>query len=163
MTILLICLSLMVLAAFWTVLARSLLRSMLGLALVSVAVTIVMFLFSTPLAAVFELSVCAGLITVILAATVSLTRPMTDKEAVAYGRQRLKKYWFLPVLALAVGASVLVFLKAPVFQPLAQAALPVDVRHLLWHDRVFDLIGQILLVLLGSLGVVILFKEIRNI
>ncbi|MDD5730401.1 MAG: hypothetical protein PHN57_04670, partial [Candidatus Omnitrophica bacterium] len=51
----------MVLAALWAVMATRLLRAAIALALTSVILTVIMFRLNSPLAAVFELSVCAGL------------------------------------------------------------------------------------------------------
>jgi NADH-quinone oxidoreductase subunit J len=163
MTLLIIVSVLMLLAVLWTVMARSLIRSMLGLALVSIGVTMTMFLFAAPLAGVFELSVCAGLITVIFAATVSLTKPVPRADRARYSRERLKRYWPVPVLMLLASAACLYFLKVPDFATLpALAAGENSVRHILWHGRTLDLLGQVLLILLGAFGVITLFKEIKN-
>ena len=43
-------------------------------------VTLILFLLKSPLAAVFELSVCAGLITVIFISVISLTNPLSQDE-----------------------------------------------------------------------------------
>jgi len=163
MTLILIVSVLMLIAVLWTVMARSLIRSMLGLALVSVGVTMLMFLFAAPLAGVFELSVCAGLITVIFAATVSLTKPMPAADRAKYSKERLKRYWPVPVLMLLAGAACFLFLKIPDFAALpAVANAENSVRHILWHGRTLDLAGQVLLILLGAFGVITLFKEIKN-
>ena len=57
-----IILIILVIAALWAAMTRSLLRSAIGLALISLILTIIMFRLHSGLAAVFELSVCAGLI-----------------------------------------------------------------------------------------------------
>jgi len=163
MTLLIIVSILMLFAVLWTVMARSLVRSMLGLSLVSIGVTVIMFLFAAPLAGVFELSVCAGLVTVIFAATVSLTKPVPQADRAKYSKERLKRYWPVPVIMLLASAACLVFLKIPDFGGLpALTAGENSVRHILWHGRTFDLLGQILLILLGAFGVITLFKEIKN-
>ena len=55
----------MLLCCLWAVMARGLLRAAIALATTSVVLAIIMFRLDSPLAAVFELSVCAGLITVV--------------------------------------------------------------------------------------------------
>jgi hypothetical protein len=38
----------------------------------------------------------------------------------------------------------------------------VDVRNLLWNTRHLDLFGQVVMLLAGALGVVVLFKESKK-
>ena len=73
-------LAVLLLTSLWTVMTRSILRSAMGLALTSVILAIVMFRLNSPLAAVFELSVCAGLISVLFVSTISITQPYTTEE-----------------------------------------------------------------------------------
>ncbi|HOW89513.1 MAG TPA: hypothetical protein PL037_04455, partial [Elusimicrobiales bacterium] len=65
---------LVVLSAVAAVMARDLLLNALMLALVSVGTALLLFDFQAPWAGVFELSVCAGLITVLFVSAVSLIR-----------------------------------------------------------------------------------------
>ncbi len=149
---------LLVLAALWTVMTRSLLRSAIGLALTSAVLTIVMFRMRAPLAGVFELSVCAGLIPVLFISVISLTQPLTYKEILVHMKVRLKRFWALPLIVIILGivlAFVSVKVKANVLLPANQT----DARSLLWHLRQFDLLGQIIILFSGVIGVVVLFKE----
>jgi len=41
-------------------------------------------------------------------------------------------------------------------------AIENDVRHLLWHSRQIDLFGQIVVLLAGVFGIVLLFKETKE-
>ena len=148
----------MVMAALWAVLARSLLKATIGLAVTSAIVTIIMFRLNSPLAAVFELSVCTGLITVVFVSAISLTKPLTHKETLQVSRERMKKYWYLPVIMILAGAA-LSFVKVPALPGLPQEAVEMDARNVLWNMRQLDLFGQILLILAGAFGIVILFKE----
>lgn len=150
-----------VLAAVWTVLTRSLLRSAIGLALTSAVLTILMFRLDSPLAAVFELSVCTGLISVVFISTISLTQPLSKQEVKKHMIDRLHRFWFLPVLLLVAGAllSVMHF-KFNMQLPAPEAEK--DVRIVLWHLRPIDIIGQVMLLFAGVFGVVILFKESRK-
>lgn len=158
----LVLLSLMVIAGIWSVMARSLLKSAIGLAIISVIITIFMFRFNSPLAGVFELSVCTGLITVIFLSTIGLTKPMTYKEIFAQTKDRLRRYGFLPLLVILVGGLAAVYLNFTIDLKLAQELIETDVRNVLWNLRQLDLFGQIIILLVGGFGAVILFKEIKE-
>ena len=59
----------LVAAALWTVMTARLLRAVVALAVTSVLITVLMFQLRAPIAGVFELSVCAGLIPAIQGTT----------------------------------------------------------------------------------------------
>ncbi len=151
----------MILTALWTVMGRSLLRAAIGLALTSAIVSIMLYQLSAPLAAVFELSVCAGLITVIFITTVSLTQPLTMSEVYDHARRRLSRFWFLPFLVVIV-AAIIYMLHLNLNLPLPAPETVTDVRSVLWNVRTIDLVGQLAVLLIGAYGVNILFKEIRK-
>lgn len=151
----------MLLVAVWTVMARSLLKATIGLAVTSTIITILMFLLDSPLAAVFELSVCAGLITVVFVSAISLTKPLTHKEIIKLSRDRIKRFWYLPVI-LAIAALLLSFVKLPNNLILPKATEGLDARMVLWNTRQIDLLGQIIIIIAGAIGVVILFIERRD-
>jgi len=153
--IILICL---ILSGLWTVMTRSLLRAALGLALTSIILTIIMFRLGSPLAAVFELSVCSGLISVLFISTISLTEPMSQQETLKHMRQRLVRFWYLPFVIVAAGIA-LSFLKMPLDFKLSVTETMQTVRFILWDVRQLDLIGQVIILLSGVFGVVILFRE----
>ena len=152
-------LALLVVAALWCVLSPRLLRAVVALAVASVMVTILLFRLDAPLAGVFELSVCAGLISAIFLGAITLTQPETDPEIAAGAKERIRRYWYLPVLLLLIGVFV------------AQKSLPSvpavsvkaeDVRLVLWTSRHLDLLGQVIVLTAGAFGVVILFKESKK-
>jgi NADH-quinone oxidoreductase subunit J len=145
-------------AGVWTVMTADLLRSAIGLAVTSAVLTLALFLLGAPLAAVFELSVCAGLITVVFVSTISLTKPWGVEAALSHKQVRLRRFAFLPLLLFA--AMLLLRSHAPHLDLVAPPpAHPVqDVREALWIDRRLDLVGQILIILAGVFGVVVLFK-----
>lgn len=151
-------------AAMWTVMGRSLLKATIGLAVTSAVITILMFRLNSPLAAVFELSVCTGLITVVFVSTISLTKPLTHKEIVELSRDRLKRFWFLPVILGIVGAGLIVTITRPGFSvPIhAAAAALKGAREVLWNLRQLDMFAQVIILIAGALGVVILFEEKRR-
>jgi NADH-quinone oxidoreductase subunit J len=158
MTWLTLLLILLVLAALWASMATALLRATLGLALTSALLAVVMFAFGATLAAVVELSVCAGLITVVLVSVTSLTQPRSLQEAVAARKRRLRRFWPLPLVLLAAGIG-LSFVHVPVDIVVRTAGGDGDVRTVLWSMRQLDLFGQILILLAGVFGVLVLFRK----
>ena len=158
MKINLIILIAMTLSALWTVMSRSLLRAGLGLALTSAILSTVIFRLNSPLAAVFELSVCAGLISVIFITTISLTQPLTWPEIYDHARRRFRRFWLLPLILIAV---VILYLTLKIKFDLTYppAEVESDVRNVLWYLRPLDLVGQLTVLLAGAYGVVVLFKE----
>jgi NADH-quinone oxidoreductase subunit J len=161
MTLDIVILLALILAALWTVMTRSLLRSAIGLALVSAILTILLFRFDSPLAAVFELSVCSGLISVVFISTISLTEPMTMKEVIKHMKDRLTRFWYLPFIVVIVGTALsLLDIRLDIKVPPPE--IQKDVREVLWNMRQLDLIGQVTILLAGVFGVAILFKEGRK-
>ena len=159
-------LGLLVLSGAWTVMTRSLVRSAIGLALTSLILTVLMFRLGATMAAVFELSVCAGLITVVFISTISMTKALSHEVLLQKTRDRLKRYWLLPVLLL-VGLAVLGLVLAPrpelgaaAVQAPAQTGGGFEaLKSALWKDRQTDIIGQIAIIFAGVTGVIVLFKE----
>ena len=150
-----------VLAALWTVMTRSLLKAALGLAVTSAVIAIMLFRLSSPIAGVFELSVCAGLITAVFISAISLMRPLTHKETIELSKKRMSRYWYLPVIVIIAG---FIFAKSMIPSNLnvLPQATKLDVRSLLWNSRPLDLFGQIVIVLAGVFGIVVLFKESKK-
>ena len=149
----------LLLAALFTVMSVRLIRSVIGLAVTSVLLTVIMFRLNSPLAAVFELSVCAGLIPAIFISTIGLTARTAPDDLAALRRAKIKRYWPLPVLLVIVAVA----LTRVVLPHIAQTPIPDGtVRELLWNHRQIDLIGQVVVLLAGALGVVVLVKERKN-
>lgn len=149
----------LVVFAVCAVMIRNLLKAAVALAVTSAALTILLFLMDAYLAAVFELSVCSGLITVVFISTISLTKPRSREELMELAKLRIKKYIYLPVI-LIIAAVMLLFLKSNVnmsfeVQPVG---LEPAIEQILWNVRSNDMLGQIIIVLAGVFGVVILFK-----
>lgn len=151
----------LVAAALWTVMARSLLRSALGLALSSAILSIIMFKLGSPVAAVFELSVCAGLISALFFCIITITEPLTPEKVREEAGARFGRFRYLPPIVLAVWFVLrLISFKLDIKVALPEAI--TDVRQVLWAHRQLDLIGQILILLCGVYGIVILLKEARG-
>ncbi len=148
----------LVLASLWTVMTVRLIRAVVGLALTSVILSIIMFRLNSPLAAVFELSVCAGLVSVIFITTVSFTRRLTKDQLSMRKRERFAKFWLLPFIIIIVAVILYSYTK-PVNFAIAPSIQNEDVRYTLWNKRPLDLLGQIAALLVAAVGVVALFKE----
>jgi NADH-quinone oxidoreductase subunit J len=158
MNVITIVLVLIVLAALWASLTTLLLRATIALALTSAMLAVVMYSLGATIAAVVELSVCAGLISVVFVSVISLTQRKPFKDYLTRRMSRMRRFWPLPMVLVAVGVA-LSFIHSPV-----QVALPLpggdgDVRTVLWSFRQLDLFGQILILLAGVFGVLVLFKK----
>ncbi len=153
----------MVLSAFICMLVRDLLKSAIGLAVLSALLTVVMFLLNAPIAAVFELSVCAGLITVVFISAISLTRVHTAEEKAAEWKQRMKRFTLLPILLIAVLAALVWFLW-PLINTVGTTGAEMliqgpGLREVLWNDRQLEVLGQIIIIMAGVFGIVVLFRR----
>ncbi|HAH32549.1 MAG TPA: hypothetical protein DCL44_09585 [Elusimicrobia bacterium] len=142
------------------VMAGDLLIGAIMLALVSVGTSLILFDFFAPWAAVFELSVCAGLITVLFVGAVSLVRGSADADA----RSRVK-FMVLP-LATIMAAIVLWFTLPSFFETLASGARiasgnnnPIGIT--LWDIRRADVLGQTAILAAGVFVIKSIFPR-RN-
>jgi NADH-quinone oxidoreductase subunit J len=154
-----IILGLIIFTLLLTAMIRNTLKAVISLAVASALLTVVIFIMGAPLAAVFELSVCAGLITAIFVSTISLTQSQETNENPDESKKRIKRYIYLPVILLVAGV-LLVFAKPAInFVISPTGAQDTSVQQILWHARKLDIAGQIIIILAGVFGVVILFKE----
>ncbi len=147
-------LGLMVLLSIGCCIFKDLLYVAISLATISAILALVLFKFGANIAGVFELSVCAGLITVLFIATVSLTKD-SDKR----NETRLATY-FVPLF-------VLIFIGIDYFiiQWLAHS-VPASVvpqssgtfQKVFWEIRSSDILGQVGLIAAGVFGILSLFR-----
>ena len=148
-------------AALYAALTRSLLNAAIGLAVASAVVALALFRLDAPWAAVFELSVCAGLIAVLFISTISLTDKQTKDEKNDHLKERLRRYWPLPFILLAL-VVLLAFVAGRPVLPLAPPEAESSVRQVIWSLRPLDVVGQVMALLAGVFGIVVLIKEGRN-
>jgi len=160
MIIYLILLALMVITALMAVIARTLLKAAIALAVASAILTIIMFKLNSPLAAGFELSVCAGLITVLFVSVISLTNRMTHAEIMELTKTRLKRYLFLIVIVIAGIFFAMFGMPAHINAPIVPSEN--SIKFILWNVRMTDLLAQIIILLTGVFGVVVLLKEVLS-
>ncbi|MFA6132674.1 MAG: hypothetical protein WC869_01505 [Phycisphaerae bacterium] len=151
----------MVAASVFTVMTARLLWSVLSLASTSAFLTMIMFKLNAPLAGVFELSVCAGLIPAIFISTIGLTQRLSPEALAQRRKDKLKRFFFLPVIIVLTG---LVMSQVPLAVDFAMPAPAVgqDVQTVLWNSRTIDLLGQIVVLLAGAFGVAVLIKGSKN-
>ena len=162
-TINIILLCVMLVSAIWSVLSIRLLRAAIGLAVTSAVLSIIMYRLGSPLAAVFELSVCAGLISVIFISAISLTQLLSAEKLITREREMLKVLWILPILIIIAGVFFSqIHAPADINLMTAEKAIKENARDILWNIRNLDIIGQIVIILAGALGVRLLFKEKKN-
>ena len=152
-------LSLTVIMALSTVMGRSLLRAAMSLAITSALLSVLIFRLGSPLAAVLELSVCAGLITAIFVSTISMTKPLTHKEILRVSKDKLRRYIYLPIILIIVGLALVLLKTHQDFITVRAAPQEPDVRAILWNFRRLDLLGQVIILIAGALGIAILFEE----
>ena len=153
----------MVLSAVAAVMLRSLIKSAIALASASIFLTIVLFLIGAPWAAVFELSVCAGLITAIFISSISLTTPYDKEELKAIKKERLQRFIALPFILFLTAILAGAYLVLNDISLVSNTAIAVSTfssfKETLWNLRQADILGQIIVILAGVFAVVILFKE----
>ena len=150
-----IILVLLVLAAFGTAVIRNLLTSAIALAIVSAIMTVMLFVMGMQLAAVIELSVCAGMVTAVFASAISLTGPKDDETP---GVERWKRFMPLPFLLLALAGGILLLWPGIDLQIIGGNYADTAAQQVLWDQRTLDIIGLALILLTGVLGIAVLFR-----
>ncbi len=140
-----------VLCGFFAVRAPRLLHAALWLAGISVLIALMMYQLGAWEIAIIELSVGAGLVTVLFVFAVAVigdepisVRSLTPKS-----------------LAAALVAAVVLLLSFFLFPVEANSAAPVETTFAvtLWQDRVLDALLQVMLIFAGVLGVMGLLDE----
>ena len=143
-------------------LARDLLKAAVALAAASVFLSVVLFHHGAWVAAVFELSVCAGLITVLFVSTISLTKDSDQNE-----ESKITGYLLPAFLLFFIGVDYFA-LKwiAKFIQPakdFTQAATgTAGFSAEFWGSRTTDVLGQAALILAGVFAILSLFKRVAK-
>jgi NADH-quinone oxidoreductase subunit J len=147
-------LGLLVVASIGCCIFKDLLYVAIALATVSAILALVLFQFGANIAGVFELSVCAGLITVLFVSTVSLTKDSDQKV-----ESRLPVYFIVLFVLIFIGMDFFIM------QWLARSVLPATppqtantFQQVFWEIRSTDIIGQVTLILAGVFGILALFR-----
>jgi NADH-quinone oxidoreductase subunit J len=147
-----------VLFSILAVLAKDLIKSAIGLAFASLFLGIIFFRMGAPYAGVFEISVVAGLITVLFMLTIALTKTGGDVR-----ESKLATLVF-PVFFILVGLIDIFVMKGllPKLQILQTGAETGTFGEVLWKQRTFDLVGQLAVILAGVFAVLALFRKKDN-
>jgi len=140
------------------ILVKDLLKAAISLAVASLLLGIIFFRMNAPYAGVFEISVVAGLITVLFMLTIALTKGGDAAES--------------KVASFAFPAFFVVFIviDALIMRKLIQKvpALPgpeeagTTFGQVLWNARTLDLVGQIAVIFAGVFAVLALFRKGDN-
>jgi NADH-quinone oxidoreductase subunit J len=149
----------MVIAAVYTVMTTRLLHSAVGLGITSVILAIIMYQLNSPLTAVFELSVCAGLISALFISAISMTQRLTPEKFEARKKEIVRRFWLLPVIIILAAIGFSLALNISVSFNLPAQPEENNVNIILWRLRHLDLFGQIVILLAGAFGVVTFFRE----
>lgn len=138
---------------------KDLLKAAVALALASVFLSALLFHYGAWVAAVFELSVCSGLITVLFVSTISLTKDSDQKE-----EAKLTSYLLPAFLLFFIGVDCFAvkwidkFIQ-PVGQVLQADKLTGGFSRIFWGERTTDVMGQAALILAGVFAILSLFKR----
>lgn len=155
-----ICIGAMLLFGIMAVMLHSILKSAISLALASASLGVLMYTMGAVWTALFEISVCSGLVTVIFISAISLSN--TDKSELGKLYEDRKRMSLLPVILIAGGlilfaAAALQLFSMPDSATVTTAAN--DFMEILWNNRQADIWGQMIVAITGSVAVVALFKE----
>ncbi len=150
-----VCLGAMLLFGFFSVLSRHLINAAISLAAVSAACGVLMYVLGAHTAAIFEVSVCSGLVTVIFISAVSLSNG--DRQASAPE----KRAHLLPIILIAIGAVLVIAALLTGFSlgsrgPVGSSA---SFDNVFWETRQADIFGQMIAILAGASAIVVFFKE----
>ncbi len=145
----------LVLFSALAILLKDLLKAAVSLAVASLLLGIVFFRLGAPYAGVFEISVVAGLITVLFILTIALTN---TGEEVRESRLANVIFPLFFVAFIIIDALVMKGLlqKIPALPAAAETGTFGDV---LWKGRTLDLVGQIAVILAGVFSVLALFRK----
>ena len=145
----------LVLSSVAAVLLKDLIKAAIGLAAASLFLGILFFRMGAPYAGAFEVSVVAGLITVLFMLTIALTKSGGDvKESKA-------ATLVFPVFFILVALIDIFVMKGllPKLQVLQSGAESGTFSDVLWKQRTFDLVGQLAVILAGVFAVLALFRK----
>jgi NADH:ubiquinone oxidoreductase subunit 6 (subunit J) len=136
------------------VLSRDLLKSAICLAAASIFLALVFFRMNAVYAGVFEVSVVAGLITVLFITAIALTRG--DQE-IAENKRHLLIFPLFFLILIVIDILVMKNLLGKI--PAIIGSETGTFGEVLWKQRTFDLVGQIGVIFAGVLAVLALFRQ----
>jgi len=141
---------------------QDLLFAALSLAVSSLFLSIVFFLRNAPIAGVFELSICAGLIPVLLIAGGTAFREIKEKPRVSS---------YLLYIGMGIGFLIIAFLVIGSIGEVFGGAYKLSfisfekigsLGTMLWESRGSDLLGQLAVLWAGTLGVLVFLRKTKE-
>jgi NADH-quinone oxidoreductase subunit J len=136
--------------------SSSIVKSAVYLALSSVMLGVVMYVLGAPWAAVFEVSVCSGLVTVIFISAISLSQMKKDEKLKTFAYK--KRMAYLPTALIIGGVLLVVIALTQKFTLPTSPAVSESFREIFWNSRQADIFGQIVAILVGGIAVAVLFE-----
>jgi len=133
--------------------AKHLISSAIFLAVVSALLSIAFYWLGSLLAAVIELSVGAGLVTVLFVYAINIAGETGGEY------YPLIKKWLAGPMVIIVVALLAIYL-LPVPSPAPQAT-ETDLANVIWDQRAVDILVQIVLIFSGVLGLLGLLAEAK--
>jgi len=155
-----LCLGCMLAFGILAATSRKLIISAVALATVSAALGVLMYVLGAHSAAIFEVSVCSGLVTVIFISAVSLSNGDKQVEAQDIASVPRKKR-FLPAILIGAGALLMIAAGLSGFslgEP-AAATSGASFQEVFWETCQADIFGQMVALIAGATAIVVFFKE----
>jgi NADH-quinone oxidoreductase subunit J len=147
-----------VLFSLLAILLRDLLKSAISLAVASIFLSIIFFMMNAPYIAVFEISVVAGLITVLFISTVALVKKEEEVK-----ESKLVNYLFPVFFVLFIIIDIFVMKSLIGRLCVIKGPSPLgNFSQVFWKERTFDLIGQIGIIFAGVFAVIALFRKVNS-
>ena len=136
---------------------HDLLAAAVGLSLASALLAILFFELDAGTAAIFELSVGAGLLAVLFISAISLVKAGRESRDARTGV--LGKLTTLLIFGL-VGSIFFYAARTILAHPptLIKQAVSATVNEIVWGPRAFDVLGQAIILFGSMLGVILLFR-----
>jgi uncharacterized MnhB-related membrane protein len=143
----------MIICAIQAIRVKKLLSSALWLAGCSAMVALMLYLLGAPEIAVIELSVGAGLVTVLFVFAINI---IGDEKPVNEPGIPPLVAWALVILSVGILAYLNLPLLSVVIPDLAEIPMASTT---IWTDRMLDVILQIVLIFVGVMGVINLISD----
>ncbi len=153
-----ICLAVMLFSAVAAVMSHKLIGASVWLAVTSLGTGMLMFLLGASWAAIFEVSVCSGLVTVIFISAISLSN--SDARSLPLHDLPHKRTKYLPIILIVTGTALVIGVVITKFGIFETGAVSKSVfNEVFWNTRQADIWGQIIVLITGALAVTVFFKE----
>jgi len=139
--------------AYMAIRADQLMATAIWLAVVSVMLSVIFYIMGAQLIAVIELSIGAGLVTVLFVFAISI---IVEEDI---------DYKSLVPKSLAAAATIIMFMLLGAFLLPAHTAKPahseISISMVLWELRSLDVLLQIVIIFAGVLGLLGLLAEVK--